>query len=67
MRVADDYGCGPYTVEDLHALRDEGKSFELVDGWLIELSPGTRHDFIATRLRRIIERAAEDGRAAVYV
>ncbi len=67
MSVADDYGYGPYTVEDLHALRDEGKSFELVDGWLIELSPSTRHDFIATRLRRIIERAAEDGRAAVYV
>ena len=67
MGVAYDYGYGPYTVEDLHALPDEGKSFELVDGWLIELAPSTRHDFLAARLRRIIERAAEDAGAAVYV
>jgi Uma2 family endonuclease len=60
-------GYGPYTVEDLHALPDEGKSCELVDGWLIELSPNTRHDFLASRLGRIIERAAEDAGAAVYV
>jgi Uma2 family endonuclease len=58
---------GPYTVEDLHALPDEGKSFELVDGWLIELSPTTRHDFLAAGLRRIIERAAEEAAAAAYV
>lgn len=67
MSVAYDYGYGPYTVEDLHALPDEGKSFELVDGWLIELSPSTRHDFLADRLRRILERAAEDAGAGVYV
>lgn len=67
MSVAYDYGYGPYTVEDLHALPDNGKSFELVDGWLIELSPSTRHDFIARRLGRILERAAEDAGARVYV
>lgn len=67
MSVAYHTGYGPYTVEDLHALPDEGKSFELVDGWLIQLSPSTRHDYIAARLRRIIERAAEDAPAAVYV
>ena len=44
MGVAYDYGDGPYTVEDLHALPDGGKSFELVDGWLIELTPSTRRD-----------------------
>jgi Uma2 family endonuclease len=61
------YGYGPYTVEDLHALPDDGRSFELVDGWLIELSPSTRHDFIARRLSRILERAAEEAGARVYV
>lgn len=61
------YVYGPYTVEDLHALPDDGKSFELVDGWLIELSPSTRHDFIARGLSRILDRAAEDAGARVYV
>lgn len=65
--AAYDYGHGPYTVEDLFALPDQGKSFELVDGWLIELSPSSRHNFTANRLRRIIERAAEDAGAAAYV
>lgn len=67
MSVAEHAGYGPYTAEDLHGLPDEGKSFELVDGWLIELAPSTRHDFLAARLSRIIERAAEDAGAAVYV
>jgi Uma2 family endonuclease len=67
VSAADDYGYGPYTVEDLHALPDEGKSFELVDGWLIELSPSPRHDFVAVRLARIIERAARDAGIKVYV
>jgi Uma2 family endonuclease len=65
--IAYDYGYGPYTVEDLHALPDEGKSFELVDGWLIELAPSTRHDFVAARLRRILEHAADSAQARVYV
>lgn len=67
MGVAYDYGYGPYTVEDLHSLPDRGKSFELVDGWLIELTPSPRHDFIARRLGQILERAAEDAGARVYV
>src|SRR5215470_15610730 len=58
---------GPYTVEDLHGLPDNGRSYELVDGWLIELAPGTRHDFLARRLSRILEGAAEAARARVYV
>ena len=53
------YGYGPYTAEHLFALPDEGKSFELVDGWLIELSPSSRHDFVANQLRRAIERASD--------
>jgi Uma2 family endonuclease len=67
VSVAYDYGYGPYTVEDLHGLPDDGRSFELVDGWLIELAPSTRHDFLARRLSRILERAAEDAGARVYV
>jgi Uma2 family endonuclease len=67
VSVAYHAGYGPYTVEDLHGLPDEGKPFELVDGWLIELAPSTRHDFLAARLCRIIEQAAEDAGAPVYV
>jgi Uma2 family endonuclease len=65
--VAFDYGHGPYTVEDLHALPDAGKSFELVDGWLIELTPSTRHDYLGNRLQRILQQCAEDAGAQVYV
>jgi len=67
VSVGYDYGYGPYTVEDLHGLPDNGRSYELVDGWLIELAPGTRHDFLARRLSRILERAAEAAKARVYV
>ncbi|MFJ9367194.1 Uma2 family endonuclease [Nocardia sp. NPDC101769] len=62
-----EYGYGPYTVEDLHDLPDEGKAHELVDGWLIELSPSFRHDHLAKVLTRILERAAEDSGVDVYV
>jgi Uma2 family endonuclease len=67
VSVAFDYGYGPYTVEDLHGLSDEGKSYELVEGWLIELSPSTRHDFLAGRLRRILEFAADAAGVNAYV
>lgn len=67
MSVAYEYGFGPYTVADLQALPDEGKSFELVDGWLIELSPSTRDDFLADRLRRILEFAAHSAGVPVYI
>jgi Uma2 family endonuclease len=67
MGVAYDYGYGPYTVEDMHGLPADGRVYELVDGWLLELAGGTRHDFLASRLGRILERAAEDAGARVYV
>jgi hypothetical protein len=44
-------------------LPDNGRSYELVDGWLIELAPSTRHGFLARRLGRILERAAEAAKA----
>lgn len=65
--VEDGYGYGPYTVEDLHNLRDEGKSHELVDGWLIELSPSTCHDYIAEILRDILKDAARAAEARVWI
>lgn len=69
VSVADEdgYGYGPYTVEDLHGLPDDGNAHELVDGWLIELPPSTRHDYLARVLARIVERAAEDSGTNSYV
>jgi Uma2 family endonuclease len=51
-------GFGPYTVLDLHELPEDGKGFELEDGWLIEVAAGGRHNWTGRRLARIIEAAA---------
>lgn len=50
---------GPYTVLDLHDLPEDGKGFELEDGWLIEVAVGARHSWISQRLARIIEAAID--------
>ncbi|WP_245669378.1 hypothetical protein [Nocardia speluncae] len=52
-----DAGFGPYTVLDLYDLPEDGKGFELEDGWLVEVAAGARHHWIARRLSRIIEGA----------
>ena len=39
-------GFGPYTILDLHELPDDGKGFELEDGWLIEAAAGARHNWV---------------------
>ncbi|MGY4100443.1 Uma2 family endonuclease [Nocardia sp. R16R-3T] len=65
QRVACGAGFGPYTVLDLHDLSEDGKGFELEDGWLIEVAAGARHNWISRRLARIIEAAIGD--AAVVV
>jgi Uma2 family endonuclease len=54
------YGAqfGPYTVLDLHELPDDGKGFELEDGWLIEVAASSRHNWVLRTLARIIEDAA---------
>jgi len=49
---------GPYTVLDLHALPEDGKGFELEDGWLVEVAASSRHNWALRTLARIIERAA---------
>lgn len=56
----------PYTILDLHELPEDGKGFELEDGWLIEVAGGARHNWALRSLARIIERAvAEVGSQAV--
>jgi Uma2 family endonuclease len=57
---------GPYTVLDLHELPEDGKGFELEDGWLVEVAASSRHNWALRTLARIIERAVvEAGSQAV--
>jgi Uma2 family endonuclease len=58
---------GPYTVLDLHELPEDGKGFELEDGWLIEVAASSRHNWVLRTLARIIEgaAAAADSQAVV--
>jgi Uma2 family endonuclease len=58
---------GPYTVLDLHELPEDGKGFELEDGWLIEVAASSRHNWALRTLARIIERAAADAGSPVVV
>ncbi|WP_459547302.1 Uma2 family endonuclease [Nocardia sp. X0981] len=54
-----DAGFGPYTVLDLYDLPEDGKGFELEDGWLVEVAAGARHNFIGWSLAGRIRAAAE--------
>jgi Uma2 family endonuclease len=45
-------------VLDLHELPEDGKGFELEDGWLIEVAVSSRHNWALRNLARTIERAA---------
>jgi hypothetical protein len=47
--------------------RRSGTASRWLDGWMIDLSGGTRHDFLTRRLSRILERAAEDAGAHAHV
>ncbi|KZM69147.1 Uma2 family endonuclease [Nocardia terpenica] len=67
MSVAHDHAFGPYTVYDLDALPDEGKGYELADGWLIPLSPSPRHDLAADILRDRFRAAARAAEVKVFV
>ncbi len=58
---------GPYTLYDLDALPEEGKQYELADGWLTELSPSPWHDHASDRLKDIFRSAARQAGADVYV
>lgn len=68
MSVAHDHGgFGPYTAEDLHAREDEGRGLELEDGWLIELSPSAPHNWAARQVQDILQEAATDAKASVFI
>lgn len=58
---------GPYTLYDLNALPEDGKRYELADGWLTELSPSSWHDHAADRLKDMLREAARRAGAEVYV
>jgi Uma2 family endonuclease len=58
---------GPYTLYDLDAMPEDGKRYELADGWLTELSPSPWHDRAAERLKDILKDAAKLAGAEVYV
>lgn len=59
-RAVGDSGFGPYTVLDLHDLPEDGKGFELEDGWLVEVAAGARHNWIARRLGAILQESLPD-------
>ena len=63
--AVDEYG--PYTLYDLDALPEDGKRYELADGWLTELPPGPCQDHGAELLKEILKAAAEQVGADVYV
>jgi Uma2 family endonuclease len=65
--VAHEVGFGPYTVLDLHDLPEDGKGFELEDGWLIEVAAGSRHNWVARNVSRIVEAAATGAGSAAIV
>jgi Uma2 family endonuclease len=58
---------GPYTLYDLDALPEDGKRYELADGWLTELPSSPWHDHAADQLKDILKDAARLAGADVYV
>jgi Uma2 family endonuclease len=68
MTGAPDGPCGPYTVDDLDALPDEGVRRELVNGWILVAPwPSTLPCHAAKVLERALDDAATAAGADVYV
>ncbi|MBO0832747.1 MAG: Uma2 family endonuclease [Actinobacteria bacterium] len=67
MSAAVIHEYGPYTLYDLDALPEDGKCYELADGWLTELSPSPWHDHASDRLKDVLRNAAKSAGAEVYV
>ncbi|MEO3785269.1 Uma2 family endonuclease [Actinocorallia sp. B10E7] len=65
--MAQDKRFGPYTVLDLRELPDDGKGFELEDGWLIERAADARHNWVMRALARLLDAAVREARADVLV
>jgi Uma2 family endonuclease len=50
---------GPWTVDDLDRLPDDGKRYEIIDGsLLVSPAPTPRHQVIADRVRRLLRASA---------
>ncbi|WP_131742558.1 Uma2 family endonuclease [Actinomadura roseirufa] len=58
---------GPYTLYDLDALPEEGRRYELADGWLHELPGDLWHDHAAAQLKGVLKDAARQADADVHV
>lgn len=68
MGSAVGHAYGPYTLYDLDAMPDEdGRRYELADGWLTEVPGDLWHDHAAARLRDILKDAAGRAGADVHV
>jgi Uma2 family endonuclease len=67
VSVAPVHDYGPYTIYDLDAMPEEGKRYELADGWLTELSPSPWHDHAADRLKDLLKDAAKHADAEMYI
>ncbi|MCO5973716.1 Uma2 family endonuclease [Actinoallomurus soli] len=68
MIAVPDWPYGPYTVDDLDALPDEGVRRELVNGWIFVAPwPSTFHDHAAKKLERALEDAAAAAATDVYI
>lgn len=65
--MTEEVGFGPYTILDLHELPEDGKGFELEDGWLVEVAASSRHNWVLRNLSRTIEEAAARAGSAVIV
>ncbi|MFD6395463.1 Uma2 family endonuclease [Nocardia sp. NPDC060249] len=51
---------------DLHGLSEDGKGFELEDGWLVEVAAGARHNWIAHRLAQTVRGALPNDSLVVF-
>src|SRR4051812_49037384 len=68
MIAVPDWPYGPYTIDDLDALPDEGVRRELVNGWIVVAPwPSTHHDHAEKVLERALDAAAEKACADVYI
>lgn len=53
---------GEWTLDDLYALPDDGRRYEVVDGSLLVVNPpSTAHDFVVKRLQQALDPALRSG------
>jgi Uma2 family endonuclease len=68
LDFSSSFGLGPYSADDLHNSPEEGKGFELWNGWLIgKISPSLRHNRMSRGLRNLFIEAARRAGADVLI